>query len=483
MDEFTKPQISISTPFGEFSNHLLSNDRILFSGVFGIGKTYFLKKYFEFPEVKEKYNVFHLFPVNYQIATNEDIFELIKYDILYHLFEFDWVNINKEKFSKSLVAQSYLLNNGTSFISKIMKCIPLYGINKAGEAIETLMNIQKDFLEYYEQINKNDVTLLADFCKQIEQKKGSFYEFDAISEFIYDNLSNCNDGIEEEKHKKNVLIIDDLDRIDPEHIFRLLNIFSAHLDRDDSTNKFGFDKIIFVCDVENIRNIYAAKYGQRADFSGYIDKFFSSEVFHFNNKIAVLEFVKEIMKTHYNSRLIASTPFYSYEISLVQDILYLLVEGNGIKLRRILENVKNLKDKNKGIGNIGRNYYSGYTMIWMCYKVLGGQKNALIDAFQKAKLPLNIEFNNIELKSIASVILPLLKDEIYNEICKDGDHFSYAKNGIEIKFLLRKNIVNPMYSREAISTEIVSPASISYNTLQSLLIEAVNILDKKGLLN
>ena len=33
--------------------------------------------------------------------------------------------------------------------------------------------------------------------------------------------------------KKTVLIIDDLDRIDPEHIFRLLNVFAAHLDIRD----------------------------------------------------------------------------------------------------------------------------------------------------------------------------------------------------------------------------------------------------------
>ena len=41
------------------------------------------------------------------------------------------------------------------------------------------------------------------------------------------------------------------------------NYSTFYYDYYDTSNKFGFDKIIFVCDVENIRNIFAAKYGQK----------------------------------------------------------------------------------------------------------------------------------------------------------------------------------------------------------------------------
>ena len=107
MTRIPKIEIDISTPATDFTEHLMSNSRILFSGAFGIGKTFFLKYFFDTDAVKDRYNVFHLFPVNYQIATNEDISELIKYDILYHLLEFDWVKIDNENFSKQLVLQSY----------------------------------------------------------------------------------------------------------------------------------------------------------------------------------------------------------------------------------------------------------------------------------------------------------------------------------------------------------------------------------------
>ena len=64
-------------------------------------------------------------------------------------------------------------------------------------------------------------------------------------------------------HKKVVLIVEDLDRIDPAHLFRILNIFSAHIDycyknavipdRSIVGNKFGFDNIVLVCDFSNIK--------------------------------------------------------------------------------------------------------------------------------------------------------------------------------------------------------------------------------------
>jgi len=471
-----KTPIKIEKPTSDFSEHLLLNNRILFSGKFGIGKTFFLKEYFKIEEVKEKYNVFHLFPINYQIAANEDIFELIKYDILCHLLNFDWVKVKNEQFSNLLVAQSYFLNNGISIASKIMKCIPV--VSGVGKAIETLTGFHKDFVKYKNQINENDTTLLTDFFNHFAQKQGSVHEFDAISEFISVNLANCNNGIEEEKHRKNVLIIDDLDRIDPEHIFRLLNIFSAHFDIDGNTNKFGFDKIMFVCDVNNIRNIFAAKYGQYTDFGGYIDKFYSSEVFHFNNKVAISEFIREAMNRSYSKCRNNQINFFESEIEDIRDLLFLFLEGDVINLRQILANVENLKDKNQEIGVIRYNYFSGYTILWTCYRILGGQKDTLINALEKAILPLD-PYSNVHLNNIAASILPLLIDDIYNKDFTDVTATSFTKN--DIQFNLKSS--SSARVRRSIWAQIDPPTSINYNTLQLLLIESVNKLEKKGFLN
>ena len=52
----------------KFTQHLslTDNERILFSGAFGIGKTTFINHYFKSGQGKD-YNVIHLYPVNYSV--------------------------------------------------------------------------------------------------------------------------------------------------------------------------------------------------------------------------------------------------------------------------------------------------------------------------------------------------------------------------------------------------------------------------------
>jgi len=487
-------QIHINNPISYFSKHLEQNNRILFSGPFGIGKTYFLQRFFDgyVNEIKEKYNVFHLFPVNYQIATNEDVFELIKYDILYHLLGFDWVKIDDTKFSESLALQSYLMNNSVNVIAKVLQCIPI--VENAGKAVENLQSIYRDYSEHKKKINENEEALLAGFFKRFEQQKGSVHEFDAISEFIYTSLMNCNEGISKDKHKKNVLIIDDLDRIDPEHIFRLLNVFSAHTDKNDGTNKFGFDKIIFVCDVENIRNIFAAKYGQNTDFSGYIDKFYSSEVFYFDNKVAILEFLRSVMASHSTDSQRRQNSFTEEEIGYIEHVLFSFVEGKGINLRQIFANVENLKDITQGTGYIEdkRTYSPGIKVINSCLRILGGQKEILVNAIEKSALPSDSRFIGVNLEWMVSLFLPILTDNFLTEgafllggniflsggVATETEAVSYFFKDIEYK--LKKDNNNRNYCD--VRAEIISPKSLSYQDFKSVFVEAVNVLDKKGFL-
>jgi predicted NACHT family NTPase len=55
---------------------LEDNHRIIFSAKFGAGKTYFLKKFFQ--KYSDDYEPIFLYPVNYQVSANEDIFELVE---------------------------------------------------------------------------------------------------------------------------------------------------------------------------------------------------------------------------------------------------------------------------------------------------------------------------------------------------------------------------------------------------------------------
>jgi hypothetical protein len=80
--------------------------------------------------------------------------------------------------------------------------------------------------------------------------------------------------------------------MDPAHLFRILNVFSAHIDYHYRLganphlpyvgNKFGLDKVVFVMNYENTESIYKHFYGPEADFIGYINKFCSSNYFTYS---------------------------------------------------------------------------------------------------------------------------------------------------------------------------------------------------------
>lgn len=285
--------IQIEDPVLQFKTHLElpDNKRILFSGRFGTGKSYFLKHFFA---NQKEYDVFYLNPVNYQVAQNEDIFELIKFDIILELLGKGWLSNSKEKLDKLLLIQFFILNKSSNFIFDIINYIPKIG--KIGDISKSLTSLCNTFEDYKQDMtSKSDTEIAEMYIKCIENQSGSIYEIDPITQLIYSSLS-----INKPLSNKSVLVIDDLDRIDPEHIFRIFNIFSCHYtDQPNEDNKFGFEKIILVCDIENISKIFYSKYGQDVDFSGYIDKFYSYRCFNYCNDKSVQEAIDMIFQPLY----------------------------------------------------------------------------------------------------------------------------------------------------------------------------------------
>lgn len=276
----------------DFDAHLEleDNERIIFSGRYGIGKTSFLDYYFE--KKKKSHFIIRLAPVNYSVSSNEDIFSYIKYDILMQLIEkgeFTFINFDFKKWEvlPFFIATEFksILGGFLRALTKIAS-IKYKGVDKIYEELQFL---SKKLNEYQEKANKSDSDNALDFISNITEKEGSIYEFNLITEIIIKALGAIDT-------KEKILIIDDLDRIDPEHIFRLLNVFSAHIDFKQEGDKFGFSKSIFVCDIDNIRNIFKTRYGADTDFNGYIDKFYSKKVFNFNNKNDLIEILGKLVE-------------------------------------------------------------------------------------------------------------------------------------------------------------------------------------------
>lgn len=297
-------KIPIDTVKINFENFIdiENNSRIFFSGKFGIGKTYFLNDFFGKKE--KKYDVFHLYPINYQISNNEDILELIKYDILVELLK-----KNKDVLQENVVdgiSDSSLLFytwiQKRLSINSILKSSISFGeslldltfepastlLGKLGRPLKELLQIDREFQEFKEEYRGGEKVIIEKYTDQIKSKNIS--ETDYLSHLLSEKIRKQKDG------KKSVLVLDDLDRIDPEHIFRILNILSAYFEKEHE-NKFGFDTIIIVADYSNLKYFFQHKYGPETDFSGYMDKFFTISPYYFDNKKAVFDKVEEITKS------------------------------------------------------------------------------------------------------------------------------------------------------------------------------------------
>ena len=340
-NEITEQEIKIKIEglFPKFESHLKieNNTRILFSGKFGIGKTYFLNDFFE--NKKEDYEAFHLFPVNYQITSNENIIEFLKYDILAELLKKNKNIIQKNDYDNLIDFQRlFHLWGRDNFVETFKTGVSL--IPKLGRPLKDVIELTENFWNFKKEMEAGEQGLVDNFLKEIKKKNIS--ETDPISELL-------KQKIEEQKNKKqSVLILDDLERIDPEHIFRIINIFLAHFDshNNELSNKFGFDKIILVADVQNLKSIFHYKYGKQTDFNGYFDKFFSIEVFQFKNEEIITKVIDQIIsKFKIEDGIILNDALKSNEVLRIFSgyILKKSLELTGkekLNLRQLLKGIK-----------------------------------------------------------------------------------------------------------------------------------------------
>lgn len=163
---------------------------------------------------------------------------------------------------------------------------------------EVFKSIKKQFDDYKRQLAEKD-DILTKFLDVAESNP--VYEEDLVTSLIKQAIQKFKEKSQQtDKEKRVVLIVEDLDRLDPAHLFRILNIFSAHIDygyklmnRPNETlagNKFGFDNVVFVADFSNIRKIFKHFYGEQTDFNGYIGKFLSSAPYNYS--------IREIRKNY-----------------------------------------------------------------------------------------------------------------------------------------------------------------------------------------
>ncbi|HWZ21511.1 MAG TPA: hypothetical protein VNW06_02590 [Cytophagaceae bacterium] len=104
MEKISIETTNLDSKFQDHLNHI-NNNRIIFSGIFGSGKTTFLKDFFE--RHSNEFATIHLYPVNYSVADNKDIFELIKVDILIKILQ-QKVEVNEYKVSQNNLLSHFI---------------------------------------------------------------------------------------------------------------------------------------------------------------------------------------------------------------------------------------------------------------------------------------------------------------------------------------------------------------------------------------
>lgn len=277
--KITLDSVNISGKLNDFAQYLETTDRIILSAKFGDGKTYLLNKLRNDAVMKDEYEFFTIYPVNYSVAKNEDVFEYIKRDIIVQFYEkklLEKIDLN------ALFGSEFTFDDLTSVVSFLLSCVP------TGEFYN---NVFKKFLEKKEEYEEKKHTV-DKYLSRFANAAGCIYEEDGYTKLIRRAIKwisqdhSLNGG--EWKAKKPVLIIEDLDRLDPKHLFRILNVVSAHIDdsnRPDIVgNKFGFNNIVLVMDYDVTKHIFHHFYGEQACYEGYMSKFLSREPFRYSIK-------------------------------------------------------------------------------------------------------------------------------------------------------------------------------------------------------
>lgn len=281
--KITLDSINISGKLNDFAQYLETTDRIILSAKFGDGKTYLLNELRKDEAMQDKYEFFTIYPVNYSVAKNEDVFEYIKRDIIVQLHErklLDNIDLN------ALFGSVFTLDDLTSVVPFLLSLIPLGEL--CNEGYSKFLEIKKKYDEKKHIVDK--------YLSQFANTAGCIHEEDGYTKLIKKAIKwisqdhSLNGKVK--KAKKPVLIIEDLDRLDPKHLFRILNVVSAHIDDSKQPNivgnKFGFNNIVLVMDYDVTKHIFHHFYGAQACYEGYMSKFLSREPFRYSIKYIMI---------------------------------------------------------------------------------------------------------------------------------------------------------------------------------------------------
>lgn len=372
--------VPVTPAIQEFYDHLLCHPRTILSARYGDGKSYFLDAFGNDKDVKRKFRFITIYPVNYQVLDNQDIFDVIKYDILLQMGLNDMLDdsveiSNRDAFLFLLKTKGLDLTESLFDVAGSIEGAPkVKAIGKIGtvltKVVQKTINAVKDYKEYKE----GDRGVLNKYVDKIDELPT--YEEDLVTKLIQNNIAAWR-----KKHgngkKRVVLLFEDMDRIDPANLFRILNIFSAHMDfsyrygikPNDSLigNKFGVDNVVMVIHYENLESIFHHFYGNDTCFEGYIHKFADKGKFVYSLKA-------EAVKYYYQS--------LHNLTQIPEDMLKQLLPEERIQSKTLRELGNSLEEADKQYKSIGWNG-ANIPLLMVCMRRLGMDDLEIIRSFSE----------------------------------------------------------------------------------------------------
>lgn len=275
--------IPIDKEVSQFLQHLRNHSRTILSAKFGDGKSFFLDKFEKDREVQKEYRIIKIYPINYQVANNEDIYGLIKYDILLQLMISDMVS------EKTIKDAFKGIKDAGRIVEAFFEGIGEIDPSPKAQIPSAIIRVLKSFVSIPKKwrIFRGGDSAARTLLEQLEESSPFYFE-DITTKLIRDSIRDWRNNY----HKNVVLIVEDLDRLEPQHLFRILNVFSAHMDfiyrngdaPSDSLvgSRFGFDSIVFVTEYNNLKRLFTHFYGGEEAFGGYINKFIPQGYFEYS---------------------------------------------------------------------------------------------------------------------------------------------------------------------------------------------------------
>ena len=314
--------MNITKKLTAFYQHLNAADvsRTIFSVKLGEGKNEFIDKFKE--KYNDRYTFYTLSPINYEVAANEQIVEYVKRDLLFQLVLDGTLNTDIVV-PDHILLQWYFNEKTIDVVKDVMRFAP--SVLRDGSQLGVLLKGAialtegfasqcKKFKGLKENIEEAKFEKLTESAAEMSNTTDDVGELDPMSWLIMRSIMGLK--------RKPVLIIEDLDRIEPMQLFGIFNIFSVRTEKkiaskgtknangskenepDRTLNKFGFAKIIFMMDTIAIGTIFRNYYGE-ANYEGYIKEFVSKNIFFHSvsehAKNSIQSYVKEECKVDFNT--------------------------------------------------------------------------------------------------------------------------------------------------------------------------------------